>query len=299
MEPIKVALIGLDTSHSVTFPKLMQDPATPEAERIPELRAVRCLRFETPFQNRKGLDERQAYLESIGVAVTEDFDEAVAECDALLLEINDPSLHLEYFRRAAGLGKPVFLDKPFADTLDHSLEILRIAQENRTRFFTASALRFDADLEQALAAGVRPESAAVWGPLGMAPSGSSLVWYGVHAFEMLQRIMGRGAAMVEMLDGRRGCLGVVSYPDGRRATVELCRGAYQYGAVIRDLKNRAVLAEVTERVPFYAMLLRQIVRFIREGAQPVDHADSLEVMALLDAAERSLASGRAAAVCLQ
>ncbi len=299
MEPIKVAIIGLDTSHSVAFPKLMQDPATPAANRVPELRATRCLRFETPFQNRKGLDERQACLESVGVRVTEDFDEAVADCDAILLEINDPSLHLEYFRRSAGLGKPVFLDKPFADTLDHALEIQKIAAEKRTRFFTASALRFDADLEAALAAGVAPESAAVWGPLGAAPAGSSLVWYGVHAFEMLQRIMGRGATMVETLEGRRGCLAVVSYPDGRRATVELCRNGYQYGAMIRDQHNRAVLAEVTGRTPFYAMLLREIVRFIRDGVQVVEHADSLEVMALLDAAERSLATGRAAAVCLR
>ena len=99
MNPIKVAIIGLDTSHSVALPKLMQDPA--EKDQIKELRATRCLRFETPFQNKAGLDERQAYLESIGVLVTTDFDEAVADCDAIMLEINDPSYHLEYFEKCA------------------------------------------------------------------------------------------------------------------------------------------------------------------------------------------------------
>ena len=118
---IKVAIIGLDTSHAVEFPKLMQDPAVPEQNQVHDLVATRCLRFETPFQNKEGLDKRQAYLESIGVMVTEDFDTAVADCDAIMIEINDPAKHLEYFEKCAGLGKPIFLDKPFADTLDNAV----------------------------------------------------------------------------------------------------------------------------------------------------------------------------------
>ena len=118
-EQIKVAIIGLDTSHAVAFPQLMQDPATPAEQRVEKLKAVTCLRFETPFQGKAGLDKRQEYLESIGVKVTENFDEAVADCDAILIEINDPSLHLEYFEKCAPLGKPIFLDKPFADNLEN------------------------------------------------------------------------------------------------------------------------------------------------------------------------------------
>ena len=141
----KVAIIGLDTSHAVEFPKLMQDPAVPAENRVPELKATRCLRFETPFQNREGLDKRTQYLESIGVQVTEDFDTAVADCDAILIEINDPSLHLKYFEQCAALGKPVFLDKPFADTFGNAMKIMEIAEKHGTRFFTSSALRFDFD----------------------------------------------------------------------------------------------------------------------------------------------------------
>lgn len=58
----------------------MCDPAVPEAFRVNELIPVSCLRFATPLQNEAG-------PESLGVPVTEDFDTAVADCDAILQEI--------------------------------------------------------------------------------------------------------------------------------------------------------------------------------------------------------------------
>ena len=286
----KVAIIGLDTSHAVEFPKLMQDPAVPAENRVPELKTTRCLRFETPFQNREGLNKRTQYLESIGVQVTEDFDTAVADCDAILIEINDPSLHLKYFERCAALGKPVFLDKPFADTFENAMKIMEIAETHGTRFFTSSALRFDFDFAAGLAEKTEPEAVTIWGPVGKAPAGSSLVWYGVHAFEMLQRAMGRGAITVRACGDRRGYVCHVVYADGRRGVVELTENVYRYGALIRDHKSKEQLIPLTGKVPFYAMLLREIVRFL-DGAQPVELADSLEVMAMLSAADRSIVTG--------
>jgi len=291
-QKIKVAVIGLDTSHSVEFPKLIQDPATPEAFRVPELAVTRCLRFETPFQKKEGLDRRQEYLESIGVRVTENFDEAVADCSAILIEINDPSRHLEFFEKCASLGKPLFLDKPFADTLENTQRIMAAAKRSGTRFFTASALRFDKDLEDGLAENTVPEAVTVWGPLGKAPAGSSIVWYGVHTFEILQRIMGCGAVAVHTLKDPHGIVCRVLYADGRHGIVELTEGVYRYGTLIRDHKQREQLIQVTGRVPFYFMLLKQIVRFLEAGEQPVPLTDSLEIMKMLAAAERSLASGR-------
>ena len=124
---LKIAIIGLDSSHSIEFARRMQAPDCPQDQRVAGMRALSCLRFETPFQDRQGLDERQAQLEFWGVRVTEDFDEAVADCDALFIVINDPQYHLEYFTRAAALGKPLFLDKPLADTVENGRQMCALA----------------------------------------------------------------------------------------------------------------------------------------------------------------------------
>ena len=97
-----------------------------------------------------------------------------------MLEINDPAFHLPYFEKCAELGKPIFLDKPYADTLDNARKIADIAQAKGIRFFTASSLRFDIDLQETLAQARKDKmqvaTACAWGPVGRAPAGSSVVW---------------------------------------------------------------------------------------------------------------------------
>ena len=111
---LRIGIIGLDSSHTIEFTRRFQAPDCPPEQRVAGVTVTRCMRFETPFQDRAGLDGRQQELEGWGVEVTEDFDTAVAGADAVLIEINDPGLHLEYVRRCAGLGVPLFLDKPLA-----------------------------------------------------------------------------------------------------------------------------------------------------------------------------------------
>ena len=231
--PIKVAIIGLDTSHSVEFPKLMLDKKVEEAYRVPGLLPTRALRFDTPFQSKEGLDGRQAYLESLGMLVTEDFDTAVADCDAVLLEINDASFHLPYFQKCVELGKPIFLDKPYADTLENARTIHDLAEKHKVPFFTASCLRFCQETQAAHKAVPTPQEGMIWGPVGKAAAGSSIVWYGVHAVEMVQLLMGPGARTVQVTPSANGYLLVLSYGDERKATVSLTQGLYDYGGVLR------------------------------------------------------------------
>ena len=291
-EEIKIAIVGLDTSHATAFPKLMQDPATPPEQKISGLRAVSCLRFETAFQNKAGLDERQAYLESIGVKVTENFEEAVADCDAIMIEINDPELHLEYFEKCAPLGKPIFLDKPFADTVENMCKIIDLAKKYNVRFFTSSSLRFDADFAALMNKNIKAQRGMTWGPVGVPAKGSQVIWYGCHTFEMIQRMMGRGAVSVCGLKDEGSYLFRIQYADGRSGIVELSTSAWSYGAMIRTETNEGHYAGVTAKVPFYYMLMLEFVKFLH-GEQPVEWEDSVEVMAMMEAAVKSLESGKA------
>jgi predicted dehydrogenase len=290
MKKVKTAIIGLDTSHSIQFTQRAQAPDCEPDQKAEGIEIISCLRFETPFQDKKGLDERTAQLEEWGVKVYEDFDKAVEGADALLLEINDPALHLEYFKMAAELGKPVFLDKPLAQDIESGVEIVKIAQEKNLRFFSASSLRFIEDLEKTAGKIKDIQCASVFGPLGVAPSGESVVWYGVHTFEMLQKLMGDGASEITAINDEKGVVAVVGYNDGRRGVVELAEGAFVYGGSARNDNDKEVF--IADMKYAYKGLLDKIVKFFNGGEAPVQMHETLEIMNMLDTTVKSAKSGK-------
>jgi predicted dehydrogenase len=290
-EKLKISVVGLDTSHSIAYPQLMMDETFDPSKKVEGAVVTGCLRFSTPFQSEQGLDDRQAQLEKWGIPVTTDFDKAVEGCDAIMMEINDPAFHLEYFKKCAETGKPIFVDKPLADNIQNGKEIVEIAKKKNLRIFSASSLRFVPELIGASASVPKPNFVSVYGPLGGAPAGSSIVWYGVHAFEMLERAMGIGAADVTTKLDKGGAVCVVEYADGRRGVVELNDESYLYGGCLRGEEN--AVPYTVDLSQAYIEELKYVLEFFK-GAEPaVTAEDALEVMAMLDAAERSSKSGKA------
>jgi len=135
-----------------------------------------------------------------------------------------------------------------------------------------------------------PVFGSTFGALGVAPAGSSIVWYGVHAFEMIEAALGRGARSVLTRRDTLGAAIVVEYPDRRRGIVELTEDSWIYGGCLRTLeKAHHFVADFTRA---YTEQLLAVREFFRGGPPPVAPEDALEVMAMLDAAERSFASGK-------
>ena len=290
MNELKVAIVGLDTSHSIEFSRRMNDPNCDPKIKVNGLKAISCMRFETPFQDKKGLDARQKQLESWGVKVTESFDECVADCDAIMLEINDPAYHLEYFKKAIKLGKPIFLDKPMADTYASGKAIYDMAKKNNVKVFSASSLRFVTAVAEAKKELSNPEFVSVYGALGVAPAGSSTVWYGVHTMEMLQKLMGPGAVSLKAVQDGKGVVCHVKYKNGGRGIAELNTGSYIYGGAVRT-KEKA-FPFIVDMSMAYTLELEEIAKFFKCGESSVSFEDTLEVMDLLDTAQRSLDSGK-------
>ncbi len=293
-EKMKVTVIGLDTSHGIELPRRIQAPDCPPEQKVEGLEVIKCLRFITPFTDEKVLAERQAQLEAWNVQVTEDFDEAVDGAEALIVSINDGSYHLEYFEKCAGLGIPMFLDKPMADTVSASVEISEIGEANNTSFFTASSLRFGDQIVKVREEVSRPSLVTIYGPLGIAPAGSSIVWYGVHAFEMLESLLGTGAEEVTVIRDKKGAVGHVAYPDDRRGIVELTEGNWQYGGTVRNDEKASPF--IVDSSMNYTRILQQMIPFFKGGTTPVMVNHSLEIIKLLEATQKAYDSGNPVSV---
>lgn len=290
MEEIRAGIVGLDTSHSIEFTRRLQAPDCPADQKVEGMKVVNCLRFPSPFQSEPDQDKRQNQMEAWGVKMVGSMDELLKAADIILLEINEPGFHRDYFQKVADAGKPVFLDKPPADTLENAREIFRLAAEKKTRLFSASSLRFAPQVVQLSQEVSQPKIASASGALGKAPSGSSIVWYGVHTIEMIQAVMGVGAKALLARRDPLGLAGIIEYSGSRRAIFQLNDSVYRYAVSAQNEKDLKFLPVDSSRL--YADLLKRIVAFAKGGEPPVSFEESIEIQAILDAIEKSVTTGK-------
>lgn len=283
---IKIAMIGLDTSHSVEFTRRLQSETCEEHLKIDGMKVISCFKFLTPFTNKKILDKRTEQLESLGVLVTEDFDEALLSCDAIMLEINDPSFHLEYFKKVMSLNKPIFIDKPLASSYEEGKLIYSLAKDNNTKVFSSSSLRYSDNLLKALVEVPNPEQVYLYGPLGNPPVGSGIIWYGVHAFEMLERAIPSKAHSIELIKDNKGVVIFVNYSDSKRAIIELTENTSLYGGTLKNKDKAHSFLVDTSKI--YTEQLKVIKDFFTSKGESETLDSSLEIIKLLDASDEAL-----------
>jgi predicted dehydrogenase len=293
---IRIGMVGLDTSHCIEFAKAFQGEVPPE-QKISGLKVVTAMRFPSIFQTEEGQDKRQEQLERMGVKVVRTLEETVKDKDAIMLEINDPALHEEYFRKVVALvpHRPMFLDKPLAGTMEAGRKIIELARTQKVNIFGCSGVRFLPALETACSEITRPLLCHMYGWYNKAPAGSSYIWYGVHAMELIERAMGRGAKSVYCHEDARGIVAIIQYDDERRAVAELCTGLWDIGGRLQTADKTVQFHHPGGSFNFN-MLLKLRDFFVDGGDPPVALEDMLEIQALLDAGDRSLASGADEAV---
>ena len=177
--PLKIGLIGLDTSHVEGFASLLHDDKNPD--HVPGGRIVAGFpggSADFPLSASRVGGYTQKLRDEHQVAMLGSPREVAAGVDAILHTTVDGRIHRQQFAEIASFRKPVFLDKPFAVTSQDARAIAALARENGTPLFSSSSLRFAGALQTALAdqqAG-RIFGADFFGPLGR--GWSCLRWTG-------------------------------------------------------------------------------------------------------------------------
>jgi hypothetical protein len=288
---IRIGIAGTDTSHVPAFTSMLNDPA--HKDHIPGARVVAAFKGGSP-DLPSSWDRVEKYAEEIrskwGVEIVPDIPTLLSKVDAVLLESVDGRAHLPLFREIVKGGKPVFIDKPLAASLEDAREIARLAREHNVKWFSTSSLRYGPNMDAIR----RPDATGVitWGPSPIEPSHKlDLSWYGIHAVEMLYALMGPGC--VEVTRVHTDGADVVSgrWKDGRVGLVRLGRPSSPYGAVVFGPKG--VSANADTLYTGYAPLVREIVKFFQTGQPPVAEEETLELFAFLEAARLSKERGGA------
>ncbi len=290
---LKLGMVGLDTSHCEAFARMLHDPENAHYQPGAAIVALYGGGSEAFSLSHDRVQGFTATLQQItGAPLYDDLAALARDVDAIFLESVDGRQHAAQFAELA-IGKPVFIDKPFATSSADARALIRRANETLTPVMSCSSLRYAAGLADALAAAAGEQIAGceTFGPAPLLDDYPGLFWYGIHAAEMLFAALGPGCWQVQIL-ARPGVDVVVGdWNDGRPGVMRGTRaGAREFGYVVHtDRGVRCGLADATSATT--ARLLADILAFFRSGRSPIDLATTFEIIAFLEAAEASRAQG--------
>lgn len=290
VDPIKIGIIGLDTSHSPAFTKLFNA----ENPR-PELAGFRVV-AAYPYGSRdieSSFNRIPDYIKQVkewGVEIMDSIEELLKRVDVVLIETNDGKPRLEQARKVIQARKPFFIDKPVASSFEDTKKIYQEAAAKQVPIFSASSLRYLSNAQAVRHDGKigKVLGCDAFSPATLEAGHTDLFWYGIHGVEILFTVMGPGCESVSRVSTPDTDLVVGKWKDGRIGTFRGTRtGKHEYGGTAFGSEGNLVLGNYEG----YEPLAVKIAEFFKSGNSPVDPAETLEIYAFMEAADESKRRG--------
>ncbi len=122
---IKFGAITIDVSHPLAFSEKLLLGGRGKYTAV----------FNDGF---RGEDEVRAFAEKRGLKICASVEELASEVDVLMVHSCNWDKHLDYARRVAACGKPVFIDKPIVGSLRDARELYALEKAGATILGTSS-----------------------------------------------------------------------------------------------------------------------------------------------------------------
>ena len=289
-EPLRIGLIGLDTSHVIAFTSSFNEPDNPN--HVPGGRVIAAFKggsedIQSSHTRVEGYTK--TLVEKYGVKIYDDIKQLCENVDAILLTSLDGRPHLSQIRPVIEAKIPVFVDKPVAGTLKDAVEIYRLAKEAKVPCFSSSSLRWYPGVVDVAKANVgQLISALSYGPAPSEPHHPDLFWYGIHPTEALFTVMGSGCQTVTRTSTDDTVVVTGVWKDGKVGTLHgLAKG--RFGYKVTAFGTEAIAEQ--NRGGDYTPMLQEIIKFFKTGKPPVSSETTLEIYAFMEAADESKRRG--------
>ena len=282
----RVGMIGLDTSHSIEFTKILNREDT--ASDFGGYRVVAAYPhgskdIESSASRIPGYTQQ---MRDMGIEITNSIAELLKISDVILLETNDGRLHLEQAIEVFKVRKTLFIDKPVAASLSDAISIFQAAKDFNVPVFTTSSMRYMSNMEDIVTSKSIGNilGASTYSPCTLEKTHPDFYWYGVHGVEALFTVMGIGCRQVSRVHTPDTDFAVGVWNDNRIGTFRgLRKGRTGFGG---DAFGEKGIKSIGTDAG-YAPLLKEVAKFFQTGISPVSPEETIEIFAFMEAADES------------
>lgn len=319
-DPVRVGLLGIDNFGSVAYTEFLNRPHAegvfagvrvvaaypigsddyPESGKLLEQWKKQLLEM---YQNPKDPKDAVPPIEMVNSV-----DELLKKVDAVMIFSMDGRLHLKQATAVLKAGKRLFISRPLASSPEDAVAILKLSAETKTPCWSSSQHRYNTGFS-----GMRnhPEvgrvlGCDVYGGWTVNAPEADKFTRPLHSIETLYAIMGPGVVSVSCTSTPTTESITAVWDDGRVGTYRgIKAGAVKYSATVFGDKGVSTAGIYGHGVPVkgivptddkyvgYEGLAIEMAKFLKGGPVPVSAAETLEIFALMQAAELSKAQNGA------
>ena len=284
---IRIGIVGSDNSHAIALSQLCNLNDTDAQKAVKGARVV-ALYGRVPERN-----EEVAEKGKIPTIVKKHTD-MIGDVDMVFVVFRHGGLHARHVTPFLEARIPAFVDKPFAGKASDAKKMIALAKKKRVLLTSFSTVRFSQSTTDVVKAcndlgGAR--SAVFAGPSDPESEYGGIHFYGIHAVEVMQEVMGLGVSAVYATQTGSNTLATIEYPDGRNAAVHLnkdAKGGFFASAFCKDGYTGGPM----NTSDCYLKGIEQMLGMFRSRKRPLSYAQMLEPIRVLDAIVKSVDTGQ-------
>lgn len=314
-EPVRIGILGFDNYQAVAYTQEFNHPH-PEGE-LQGVRVVAAMpAISADYPESAALTERwkkqlsDLYRKpndpsgAMPIAFVDSIDELLQRCDGVMMMSLDGRQHVAQATAVLKAGKRLFIGRPLAASPQDAVAIFKLAAETKTPCWSTSQHRFSPGF-----IGMRNHAEVgrvlgcdVYGGYDDKAAEADKFIRPLHSIETLYTIMGPGVVQVSCTSTPVSESITAVWNDGRVGTYRgIKQGTVKYSATVFGDKGVSTAGIYGHGIPVkgvvptddkymgYEGLAIEMAKFFKGAAPPVNAKETLEIYALLQAAEESKA----------
>ena len=280
----KIAILGCENSHAATFLDFIYNT---DDYRDVEVVGV--------YSNEPAASK--ALNEKYGVKVLENYTDAVGQIDGLIVTARHGDLHYEYAKPYIESGIPMFIDKPVTIKESEAIEFMKELKSRGIKVSGGSSLKHDFGVqtlksEREADTDGKTIGGYVRAPIDIASVYGGFYFYAPHLVEVVSEIFGRYPLSVEAK--KNGDIINVKFNyDAYSVDGMFVEHNYVYYACrFADKSVKGINLESTPKHNWFKSEFDEFYTMLFGGEAPVSYEDLISSVFVMNAIERSLASGK-------
>jgi predicted dehydrogenase len=209
-------------------------------------------------------------------------EDVIGEVDAVIIATDDGEDHVRRARPFVEAGLPVFVDKPLAVTVEELRTFVGWRRDG-ARILSSSGMRYAPEIE------IFRDGYWHW-----LTGVTCKTWerYGIHILEPLSAVLGRGFVDVRHAGQSGRDAFTLTHSSGTVVTLGVMESAIaSFGTFHAYGQDRQISVQATDTYAAFRGQLLAVVQWLQTGREPVDFAETTELMAALIAGRRSREQG--------